>query len=359
MPKILVVEDSKEMLSNISMLLKMNGYEVFEAENGLHGFETAKKQLPDIIVSDIMMPVVDGLKLLQEVRKEPDLLTTPFIFLTAKVDRQDVRVGMISGADDYVTKPFKSKELIDAIESQLKKKHAKEKKFQEIYKSISAYIPHELRTPLVAIFGYTNFLIEDFDHIEKSEVLEMLKSIKNASNRLHKVIEKFLRFNEAELFLANKKEYIHQLNEVVDSPLYHISNIAMNIAKDYNRTNDLLISVEDKPLKIREDHFLTILEELIDNAFKFSNAGANIILNGFVENASYILEVKDFGFGMTKEELNSIAPFVQLNRRNNEQSGNGLGLVTVKLLSELYGLQLEIESVKGSHTNAKLKFQIV
>jgi DNA-binding response OmpR family regulator len=358
MPKILVVEDSKEMLSNISMLLKMNGYEVFEAENGLHGFETAKKQLPDIIVSDVMMPVADGLKLLQEVRKEPDLITTPFIFLTAKVDRQDVRVGMISGADDYVTKPFKSKELIEAIESQLKKKYAKEKKFQEIYKSISAYIPHELRTPLVAIFGYTNFLIEDFDHIEKTEVLEMLKSIKHASHRLHKVIEKFLRFNEAELFLANKKEYLHQLNEVLESPLYQISNIVLNIGKDYNRTNDLLISVEDRPLKIREDHFLTILEELIDNAFKFSNAGVNIIINGYVENNFYVLEIKDFGFGMTKEELNSIAPFVQLNRKTYEQSGNGLGLVTVKILSELYNLNLEIDSVKGSHTTVKLKFEI-
>ncbi len=358
MPKILVVEDSKEMLSNISMLLKMNGYEVFEAENGLHGFETAKKQLPDIIVSDVMMPVADGLKLLQEVRKEPDLITTPFIFLTAKVDRQDVRAGMINGADDYVTKPFKSKELIEAIESQLKKKYAKEKKFQEIYKSISSYIPHELRTPLVAIFGYTNFLIEDLEHLNKNEVLDMLKNVKAASTRLHRTIEKFLKFNEAELFIANKKEYLSHLNDTTESPKHHISIIAQKLAAEYSRSNDLVVSIDDVPLKILDDHFITIIEELTDNAFKFSAAGSNVIINGIKEEFEFILEVKDFGCGLSKEELSSIAPFVQISRKNYEQNGNGLGLATVKLLSDLYNLPMEIESIKNSHTTVRIAFKL-
>lgn len=356
MPKILVVEDSKEMLSNISMLLKMNGYEVLEAENGLHGFETAKKQLPDIIVSDIMMPVADGLKLLSEVRKEPDLIATPFIFLTAKVDRQDIRTGMISGADDYVTKPFKSKELIEAIESQLKKKYAKEKKFREIYKSISSYIPHELRTPLVAIFGYTNFILDDFDQLEKAEIIDMLKNIKSASNRLHRTIEKFLRYNEAELFIANKKEYLEQINEVVESPLNHISLIAANLANEYSRANDVIISVENTSLKISSDHFITLIEEIIDNAFKFSSAGSNVIINGTVEDSKFVLEIKDFGCGISKEELANVAPLIQVSRKNYEQAGNGLGLATVKLLANLYSLDFEIDSVKNSHTTVRIKF---
>ncbi len=358
MPKILVVEDSKEMLSNISMLLKMNGYEVFEAENGLHGFETAKKQLPDIIVSDVMMPVADGMKLLQEVRKEPDLISTPFIFLTAKVDRQDIRAGMINGADDYVTKPFKSKELIEAIESQLKKKYVKDKKFQEIYKSISSYIPHELRTPLVAIFGYTNFLIEDLEQLSKDEVVDMLKNIKTASSRLHKTIEKFIKFSEAELFVANKKEYLSRLNDTTESPKHHISIISERLAGEYSRANDLVVSVDDVPLSIPDEHFITIIQELIDNAFKFSAAGSNIIINGIKEEFDFLLEIKDFGCGISKEELSNIAPFVQLSRKNYEQNGNGLGLATVKLLSDLYNLPMEVESIKNSHTNVRIAFKL-
>jgi two-component system, sensor histidine kinase and response regulator len=356
MPKILVVEDSKEMLSNISMLLKMNGYEVFEAEDGVSGFEAAKKQLPDVIVSDIMMPVADGLRLLQEVRKEPDLITTPFIFLTAKVDRRDVRTGMISGADDYVSKPFKSKELIEAIETQLKKKYTKDKKFQEIYKTISSYIPHELRTPLVAIFGYTNFLLEDYEHLEKNDVVEMLKNIKTASSRLYRTIEKYLRFNDAELVVANKKEYLNQLNEILESPKHHVSVISSRFAEQYARVNDLLITVEDVPLKILDEHFITIVEELVENAFKFSVLGSNVIVNGFLENSFYVLEIKDFGCGMTQEEISGIAPFIQIGRKNYEHNGNGLGLATVKLLTGLYNLPMEIESIKNSHTTIRVLF---
>jgi len=253
MPKILVVEDSKEMLSNISMLLKMNGYEVFEAEDGVSGFETAKKQLPDVIVSDIMMPVADGLRLLQEVRREPDLITTPFIFLTAKVDRRDVRTGMVSGADDYVSKPFKSKELIEAIETQLKKKYTKDKKFQEIYKTISSYIPHELRTPLVAIFGYTNFLLEDYEHLEKDDVMEMLKNIKTASSRLYKTIEKYLRFNDAELMVANKKGTIAQSR--LQNLIFELDAIPEKVEKLLN-SNSQIIEIAKKFKDVRNFLYL-------------------------------------------------------------------------------------------------------
>jgi len=122
MYKILVIEDEKELSDNICSALRINHYEVYAADNGKTGLELAEKILPDLILCDIMMPVNDGYWVLENVRANDQLIHTPFIFVTAKVERDDLRKGMELGADDYLTKPFKIAELIKAIEVRLLKK---------------------------------------------------------------------------------------------------------------------------------------------------------------------------------------------------------------------------------------------
>jgi DNA-binding NtrC family response regulator len=119
--KILVIEDDEAIRSNILDLIDAEGYEGISAEQGVHGVELALRIHPDIIISDITMPVLDGYGVLREVRSNPELQAIPFIFLTAKADRADIRGGMGLGADDYITKPFTRAELLDAIESRLKR----------------------------------------------------------------------------------------------------------------------------------------------------------------------------------------------------------------------------------------------
>ncbi len=121
MNRILVIEDETALGDNITSVLQMNKYEVHYAKNGNLGYELAVKFLPDIILCDIMMPEFDGYWVLEQVRSNHELKDTPFIFLTAKVDRDDLRKGMELGADDYITKPFKISELISAIEARLKR----------------------------------------------------------------------------------------------------------------------------------------------------------------------------------------------------------------------------------------------
>lgn len=117
---ILVIEDEEQVLYNIEEILELSGYQVLIAEDGETGWQMAKSELPDLIVCDIMMPKLDGYQVLAALREEQATATIPLIFLTAKVERSDRLQGMVKGANDYITKPFKSEELLNAIASRLK-----------------------------------------------------------------------------------------------------------------------------------------------------------------------------------------------------------------------------------------------
>ncbi|MEO5891299.1 MAG: response regulator [Ferruginibacter sp.] len=122
MKKVLIIEDNMAIRDNIQEILELAGYEVFEAADGKSGIELALKNVPDIILCDIMMPEMDGYGVLYMLRKHIETSAVPFIFLTAKAEHLDLRKGMDLGADDYLTKPFDGMELLNSIESRLKKK---------------------------------------------------------------------------------------------------------------------------------------------------------------------------------------------------------------------------------------------
>ncbi|SHI80264.1 cAMP-binding domain of CRP or a regulatory subunit of cAMP-dependent protein kinases [Arenibacter nanhaiticus] len=121
MSKILIIEDDPLLRENTAELLGLSGYEVLTAENGQKGVKTAKELLPDLIICDIMMPVLDGYGVLKALSKEETTRLIPFVFMSAKTENKDVRKGMALGADDYLTKPFEEADLLGAIESRLAK----------------------------------------------------------------------------------------------------------------------------------------------------------------------------------------------------------------------------------------------
>jgi DNA-binding response OmpR family regulator len=129
MKSILVIDDNQGIRENTAEILELAGYKIFTAENGKKGVELAMKEKPDLIVCDIMMPELDGYGVLHLLRKNPEAQNIPFIFLTAKTERSDLRKGMEMGADDYVTKPFEEIELLNAIEIRLKKAEVLQQKY--------------------------------------------------------------------------------------------------------------------------------------------------------------------------------------------------------------------------------------
>jgi DNA-binding NarL/FixJ family response regulator len=121
MKKILIIEDEPEMRRNITALLRFYNYEPIAAENGQVGVEAARREKPDLILCDVMMPELNGYGVLQALQTDASLARTPFIFLTAKGEKDDLRSGMNLGADDYLTKPVANADLVRAIEARLRR----------------------------------------------------------------------------------------------------------------------------------------------------------------------------------------------------------------------------------------------
>lgn len=140
MRKILLIEDNVDVRENTAEILKLANYNVITANNGKIGVELAQKEKPDLIICDIMMPVLDGHGALHMLSKNEETSSIPFIFLTAKAERSDFRKGMEMGADDYLTKPFDDVELLNAIESRLKKNEILKKEFTKDIKGINDFI---------------------------------------------------------------------------------------------------------------------------------------------------------------------------------------------------------------------------
>jgi len=153
--KILIIEDQAAMRRNIALLLQMEGYDVVTAENGRVGLDLARQERPDLILCDVMMPEMDGYSVVQSLRHEPKHATVPFIFLTAKSDRADLRIGMNFGADDYLTKPVVRDDLLAAVQVRLAKADAVQAKLDAAAAQTGFNPDYSSHEPLQRAFGLT------------------------------------------------------------------------------------------------------------------------------------------------------------------------------------------------------------
>jgi DNA-binding NarL/FixJ family response regulator len=155
MKTILVIEDQPVMRHKTVTILKMEGFDVLEAANGAEGIQVAQEELPDLILCDIMMPDRDGYQVLQAVRLNRATATTPFIFLTAKGEKPDLRAGMNLGADDYLVKPVPRVELLEAIEARFERQRLQDERMKDALAKVSFQPDFSSYTPLVQKLGLT------------------------------------------------------------------------------------------------------------------------------------------------------------------------------------------------------------
>lgn len=309
MKKILVIEDNNEIRENIVEILELDGYEAMEAANGVEGVQIALKEVPDLIICDIMMPELDGYGVLHILSKKEATAGIPFIFLTAKAERSDMRKGMNLGADDYLTKPFDDTELLEAIEVRLKKvdalkkdyhlnadglnqfisdaknsydlnhlhadkKPKRYKKKQEIFREgehagfvyfISSgkvkvfHTNEEGKEYITAIYtagefmGYES-LFESKNHIDTAETLEESEVIKISRDEFF------------DLVYTNRdvsRKFIELLSNKVSEKSQKLLHLAYNSVRQ--RTAEALITVSQKFISQGSNGFLSISREDLSN----------------------------------------------------------------------------------------------
>jgi CheY-like chemotaxis protein len=362
MTKILIVEDDTSTRENIAEALIYNGYTPLQAQNGKEGVEIAFAERPDLIVCDINMPVMNGYEMLYHVRNHGEIAHIPFIFLTAQTDRTSMRDGMNLGADDYISKPFKQFELLEAIDTRLKKQalvtQHYEAQMKNLRYSIVQALPHELRTPLIGIIGYAELLEVDSSSIDSTQVASMARQIAKSGWRLHHVFENYLIYAQIELIAQDPVRRRALSHDRTEYPLGVISGVIEKVATTYERNINLLVSDNISPLPISHENLTKIMYELLDNACKFSESNTDVMVRISIHEHQCVINIENDGRGITDEQIRTIGAYMQFERTIYEQQGLGLGLVIAKRMTEIHNGSLSINSIKNQRTVVTLVFHV-
>lgn len=355
--QILLVEDDHALLRGVTDLLEMAGYVVSQATDGQAALNLLEQMSasPDLIVSDIGMPNLDGFQFLAAVRARPRWLTIPFIFMTAKDDKEDIRNGKLHGADDYITKPFEFKDLLVSVQSALNRREQlnalQASEMEALRQQILKVLNHEFRTPLSYIVAYADLMANTPSFKHSSELRQYIDGIVEGSERLSRLIESFLTLAELE---SGKSAQIFETRKTLISDVRLMIEQIIEILKQQAVKGDVNIRmVTDTSLPpIMGDYtYLELaLRHLIENAIKFSpkGQGANVTISLLADTENMVIAICDQGRGIPPSEHRRLFEmFYQVNRNYYEQQGAGAGLAIARHVALLHGGQIAVESEPG------------
>jgi signal transduction histidine kinase len=351
---ILVVEDHRSMSRAIKGILESEGYNVRTATDGLDALEVMEASRPDLILADIMMPRMDGYALYEEVRARPEWIPIPFVFLTARSEREDKMKGKRLGAEDYITKPFDADDLIVTVRSRLGRardiQEVSEAAFDQLKNQIVTVLGHELRTPLTYVTGYTELALEDVSSLTPVEVEDLLYGIKAGADRLNRLVEDLLLLVQIDSGRA-KQEFEalvvqhRNLSEIVQRTVSQFHGYAekRGVFLEMDGALDL------PPAPLCEPFFVDALGRLIENGIKFSlDAPKRVTVKTWADEDWIRIAVSDRGVGIPADQVEHVFDrFRQINRDRMEQQGVGLGLSIAHELIRLHSGQIIVDSVPG------------
>jgi two-component system sensor histidine kinase/response regulator len=345
--KILIVDDEPEMRGVIDSILTDAGYETYQADNGSHALALASAVTPDLILSDIQMPSMNGYELLNTVKIDTELGKIPFVFMTGvNVASFDLRKGMDLGADDYLTKPFSSEELLNAVASRLRKqqlwKTFTDSKLQKTQTGFIVLLSNELHILVMDILEHAQSLLAGKTP-SPSEVEAAAAMITRSGKRLGHLHENILYHSMLQMWVKDKETIASMKKEVTPSFLSVLNSIIAENIRSKSRIGAVLVDCADAAVRISPPDLGKIMDELLDNACKFSEQKSTIRFTSVQKEGMLHLTVTDKGRGITDEEIDHVRSLFMEGDAAQNISEGGIGLTIVSTLVELYGGTISFE----------------
>jgi len=356
--RILIAEDDHISRRLLEATLQKKGYDVKVTSDGNEAWqELRKKSAPQVAVLDWMMPGLDGINVIKKVRKKRGSPYIYVILLTAKGRKEDIAAGLEAGADDYVTKPFDSKELHARVKvglrmvdlhNRLEDYVKRLKELDQLKTDFLSTVSHELRTPIAVMRGGVSLCLDGV----AGEVTEMQRDILTDTlenvDRLNRLVTDLLDVTKIEAGKVQLRRSTVDLCEIVNK-----------IYKEYMRQAEekgisLTVELPETPVYtfVDSDKVVQIFNNLVSNAVRYTKKGGNITLAEKEKKEFVECRVSDTGVGIAKENIPRLfLKFEQFGRvEGSEYKGTGLGLVIVKGMVEMHGGRIWVESELGKGT---------
>lgn len=350
---ILIVDDNNENLKVLGSALKESGYDIVLAQSAEPVFDILSKTRPKLILLDVMMPEVNGFELCLKLKNDREYKEIPVIFLTAKVDPDDIVKGFQVGGVDYITKPFNTSELKARVRNHLDLKNAKDvieqqrvelKKLNDTKNKIISLISHDVRSPLASIIMLMQHISDSDFSTNEAFIREALGLIKESAISTKEMLDNILQWAKGQMGGLKPKLVYFDLQEIVSRVLrtYNDQIIKKNITIINRLDKEVLVYADENMIN-------SVVRNFIHNALKFSFKDDKIIIGNLRKNHEIKVYVQDFGTGMddqTRNILFSNTEIASLAGTAGEK-GTGIGMIISKTFVELHGGEIGVESELG------------
>lgn len=358
---ILFVEDNRDLRKNAALVLELEGYKVQVARDGREALDHLEGGLiPDLIVSDIMMPRMDGYAFFEAVRQIPYLKAVPFIFLTARGSRRDISTGRMLGADDYLIKPFDPEDFLIAVQNKLKRtadiRAQAVEGLNDARRLLIQLLSHELRTPLTYVTGGFALLAEELETQQVTgptdDIRISLELIQSGTMRLNRLAEQMVLYSQ--VVSGSAAQNVAEVGDELE--LEYVVGDALATLEKYIKNRQVSVRMNSPngalPVLGVKELLLNGLSEIIRNAVQYSPEGGEVQIVLRQRDGRATVEVIDRGIGISvKDQADIWNVMTQSDRDRNEQQGVGMGLPIARGLIEAHGGEIGLSSVEGEGTH--------
>jgi len=349
-PKILIIDDIAENIKVAANVLKKHNFNISYAKSGKAGIERAEKVRFDLILLDIMMPELDGFEVCRLLKKNQKTREIPVIFLTAKADEESLRRGFEAGGVDFITKPFKTTELLARVNTHIQLKFVQEQLSRtneeirlanENKDKLLSIIAHDLRNPFSVLITFSKLIMDSFDEFSREDILTYMQSFYDTSKQGFNLLDNLLKWSKSQ---TGKMEIIRErldMNDLVEETVTLLNSQALNKnIKLTNNVRDNLFAFADTNM------ILTVLRNLISNAIKFTKKGGVVKIEGRKEHDQIVIDVIDNGVGIDEDDIPKIFRIdIKHSTSGTEgERGTGLGIILCKEFIEKNNGTLNIKS---------------